>query len=239
MPEAVEIETDARCNRACAYCPVSIADKRTGQMSEETYKKIIEELKEWGFRGRLSYHFYNEPMMDKRLPSFIAYSRKELKKATLVLFTNGDYLTAENIPELFHLELDRIHISLHNEKIQERIKKLLPALPKNLLKKIDVKSYFNAEEPMSNRGGLINIQEDNFKLIDYNPGCYMIAFMVVNWEGKVVLCCNDFHAKHVLGKVESRPIRQIWQNSSKLRRQIYLGKYTLDICKDCNIPASG
>jgi hypothetical protein len=63
----VEIETAASGNRRCHHCPVSTHGARTGQMPRELFAKIISDLREMGFRGTMSFHFYNEPLLDDRL----------------------------------------------------------------------------------------------------------------------------------------------------------------------------
>lgn len=67
----IEIETITECNRKCVYCPNYQYDRGKHLMSEKCYKKIIDELAGIGFRGRVSPHFYGEPLLDKRLPDLI------------------------------------------------------------------------------------------------------------------------------------------------------------------------
>ena len=60
----IEIEINHDCNRACAYCPnSSLKRKNQGQMSERLFLRLLGQLKEIGYRGRISYHFYNEPLL--------------------------------------------------------------------------------------------------------------------------------------------------------------------------------
>ena len=91
--EAVEIETTTVCNRTCSYCPNSAIKRPAGNMDEALFRSIIDSLKEMDFSGRVSPHFYGEPLVDRRILKFIAYTREKLPKAFIKLFTNGDLLT--------------------------------------------------------------------------------------------------------------------------------------------------
>ncbi|MDP8209261.1 MAG: hypothetical protein P9M05_00510, partial [Candidatus Stygibacter australis] len=67
---SVNIETISMCNRSCEFCfNHPRFEKRTqGEMSSGLWKKVMNELAEVNFCGRIGPHFYNEPLLDKRLP---------------------------------------------------------------------------------------------------------------------------------------------------------------------------
>jgi cyclic pyranopterin phosphate synthase len=75
---SVAIEISTFCNRTCYYCPNSIEETPVDFMTEKTFNKIIAQLKEINYSGVILYHFYNEPLLDKRLPSFIRHVKKNL-----------------------------------------------------------------------------------------------------------------------------------------------------------------
>lgn len=74
-PWSVALETGGPCNRACHYCPVSL-HARPGEMPRPLFEKIIDDLVSIGFSRTLSFHFYNEPLMDARLPGLVAHARE-------------------------------------------------------------------------------------------------------------------------------------------------------------------
>lgn len=64
----------------------------------------------------------------------------------------------------------------------------------------------------------------------------MWSSTVLTWDGKVVPCCFDKDAKHVLGCATSTPFKQIW-NSSKynaFRKAVFTSRQSIDICKNCS-----
>ncbi|MBU1121026.1 radical SAM protein, partial [Candidatus Micrarchaeota archaeon] len=92
MFDAVEIETNTECNRKCVNCPNFLFEREKGLMETNLYKKIINELSETKYNGRLSPHFYNEPLLDKRLLLLMSYTRDKLPEAFICVYTNGDLL---------------------------------------------------------------------------------------------------------------------------------------------------
>ena len=75
MFRTVAIEVSSYCNRKCSYCPVSKEEEKIPKefMEMDLFKKIIRQLQDMNFKGSIMYHFYNEPLLDERLPEFISY----------------------------------------------------------------------------------------------------------------------------------------------------------------------
>lgn len=64
----------------------------------------------------------------------------------------------------------------------------------------------------------------------------MWSSTVLTWDGKVVPCCFDKDAKHILGCATSTPFKQIW-NSEKynaFRKAVFTSRQSIDICKNCS-----
>jgi radical SAM protein with 4Fe4S-binding SPASM domain len=63
----------------------------------------------------------------------------------------------------------------------------------------------------------------------------MWSSSVVTWDGKVVPCCFDKDAKHVLGNLKTGDLTEIWKSSvySDFRRTILKGRSGVDICTNC------
>ncbi len=113
----VNIETTAYCNRKCSFCFYAdrFPKREQGIMKEEVYKKVIDDLAAYGFRGRLSPHSYGEPLLDKRLPSLMEYTRKKLPWCTLDVRTNGDYLTEDLLLTLLNKGVDSFLITNYDD----------------------------------------------------------------------------------------------------------------------------
>lgn len=59
---------------------------------------------------------------------------------------------------------------------------------------------------------------------------------VLTWDGKVVPCCFDKDAKHVLGSIEDLDFNSIWKSEryGKFRQAVLLGRNDIEICKNCS-----
>ena len=59
---------------------------------------------------------------------------------------------------------------------------------------------------------------------------------VLTWDGKVVPCCFDKDASHVLGNVTDQHFRGIWKSKEyqKFRYSVLVNRQEIDICKNCS-----
>ena len=64
---------------------------------------------------------------------------------------------------------------------------------------------------------------------------------VITWDGKVVPCCFDKDASHVLGDLNNKSFRDIWfgEENRLFRQQILTYRSTIDICKNCTTGLRG
>ncbi|GAA0877276.1 hypothetical protein GCM10009119_02440 [Algoriphagus jejuensis] len=58
---------------------------------------------------------------------------------------------------------------------------------------------------------------------------------VVTWDGKVVPCCFDKDASHVMGELKSQPLALIWNSLAYLnfRKQLLTDRTQIEICRNC------
>jgi radical SAM protein with 4Fe4S-binding SPASM domain len=58
---------------------------------------------------------------------------------------------------------------------------------------------------------------------------------VITWDGKVVPCCFDKDAKHVMGDLHQQSMREVWNSSAyrQFREQLFKGRKEMEICKNC------
>jgi hypothetical protein len=116
FPLKVQIQTHTRCNAACDMCPYPEIAGADGfahtQMSEATYREILRQLSAHPVE-RVSLFLMNEPLLDKRLPDWIALARASLPHTTLGLFSNGSPLTVSLARRLADAGLDELSVSVH------------------------------------------------------------------------------------------------------------------------------
>jgi len=58
---------------------------------------------------------------------------------------------------------------------------------------------------------------------------------VVTWDGKVVPCCFDKDAAHVMGELKSNAMESIWKSIPyfNFRKQLLADRTQIEICKNC------
>ena len=232
----INIEINTSCTRRCSYCPNSVYErgllKNQKLMKEDTFKKIVDELSEINFRGVLTPVHYGEPLLDKRVFHFMAYAKKKLPKATLLIFSNGDCLTPQTYEKLISSGVTRFALTQHEGPTSKNLEGLKNYIRMHPRKKVRASfSEFNNQTPLFNRGGLVHP-----KKILYEPACsWPNNALVIDVEGNVILCCNDYLSSIKLGNVKDEKVLEIWESKKyrNLRKGFLRGKYPLKICKKC------
>lgn len=200
--EHLEIETYNRCNGVCDFCPVSVkAESRPEKyMDEKLFKKLIDELAEMDYHGRLALFSNNEPFLDDRILAFHKYAREKLPHARMHLFTNGTLLTLDKFIELMNY-LDELIIDNYNQELKlipncQKIKAYCEEHPE-LIKRVTI-SLRKPKEILATRGGDAPNRHEQVSYKDtkcVNP----FVEMIVRPDGKVSLCCNDPLGKNTMG----------------------------------------
>jgi radical SAM protein with 4Fe4S-binding SPASM domain len=64
----------------------------------------------------------------------------------------------------------------------------------------------------------------------------MWSSSVITWDGKVVPCCFDKDAKHILGTMDSSDFSSIWKSPvyNRFRQSVLRSRNAIDICKNCS-----
>lgn len=235
--DVVAIETVGNCNRACGYCPVSVAPKRTGRLPDKVIYRIFDELGALGFRGKLTYHFYNEPMLDTRMPDLVAYSALKVPLATRHLTSNGDLLDEDKLRMLFDKGASVIAISAHDNATYERFIAIKQRLGSGL--KLRIRPYFKVGDGsgaarITNRAGAIDLSayaaEES---VEAGPeGCNRVE-LNIDYLGNVHPCCMDFTAGYVLGNVFDASLADLWAQALPQFKEHFFGNYSKEVCRKC------
>lgn len=229
--KGVEIETITTCNRKCPNCPNAYSKREDALMDNDLYKKIIDELVEIKFCGRISPHFYGEPLLDKRLPSLISYARRKLPFAHIRIFTNGDFLTKEMFDRLIENGVDDFCVTQYSKSMPKTMKQLFSQLDTKDKKKVLYRVI--GEIKLSSRGGLVPLK--NFEKLE---SCdFPSSTVIIDYKGRVIFCCDDYLSKYAFGNVSSEKLIDIWNKEEyrKIRRNLLKGIFDLDICKNCGL----
>ncbi len=230
----VEIETTTACNLRCSYCPNSKFDrgliKNKKDIDLKLFKKIIGELSEIRYNGRISPHFYGEPLLDSRLVDLVKYAKKKIPSSSIVIYTNGELLTLNKYLLLIKAGVQEFVITQH---LKRKSKNVSDVIEYRKNKGNDgVILYYESldEKDLNNRGGLVSVKAKTMK------SCMLPSnALTIDHTGNVILCCNDYLSSVVLGNINKEKIISIWNKPGykQLRKDIRKGKFTLNLCKKC------
>ncbi|MBF0485490.1 MAG: radical SAM protein [Candidatus Omnitrophica bacterium] len=227
-PAVVELETISTCNLKCPYCPNSKYARRHQRMSEEDFKRIIDELHDWGFQGFLGTAFLCEPLTDERCLSLFSYARKKLPLAKMHLTTNGTLLTPELLKNLLDNAFHTMRITQHTKvlKNEPELAALLEKYPE----------YINSVTVLRPGWTPLNYAgEVDGEYAPYRKQCAYYNIMTIDCYGQLVMCCRDIFGKNKYGSLSDGTLQEMWIKSEPVRRLLYTGKHNqkLPICHKC------
>ena len=110
----VVLETTAKCNRKCSFCPSSVSPREEHQMPMELVTKVLDELKELKFAGQLHLYMYGEPLRDPRLADIARMARERMPKVSIMINTNTDYVrTYEDLAVLIRSGINQMELNIY------------------------------------------------------------------------------------------------------------------------------
>jgi len=232
--KSVAIEINSACNRKCPFCPNMSHHRDPEFLQEELVNKVIGELKKMKFKGELCFHLYNEPLLDIRLPKFIAYARKCLPLAYIYINTNGDLLNLSMWENLRKQGLDFALVTQYDGKVSDNILNILDHLQEAEKKHFCCRIF--TPETANNRAGLVN--KSIPVQLPLNKYCPRPAYQLcINYRGKAIICCNDYLGLVETGDIRKDAIEDIWRNKifRHYRRTLYFGnRKLLMLCDNCD-----
>jgi radical SAM protein with 4Fe4S-binding SPASM domain len=231
---AVEIEINHACNRRCSYCPNSVSKrKHTGEIDPVLYDRLMQELANLSFEGRISYDFYNEPLLHSDFEGIVAQTRLYLPKASIVVYTNGTLLTQERVEKCLDLGVSEFVVTQHEKDKGYAFDEVYEGL--GSARKHRVKYRTHRELKLTNRGGMLkHLGKDGLVLAP----CHIPSMIVtVTVSGNVLPCFEDYEEKLVMGNLRERSLMEIWNSEkyARFRKDLKYGqRHAQSPCKDCN-----
>ena len=230
----ISVEISTYCNRKCSYCPNYNYETPKLYADENIVYKTIDYLAELNYSGWISFSFYNEPTLDERLITFIKYANNKIPKATIMIFSNGDFLNIEKAKEYKDAGVDQFIITIHDKNPDKLFTKL-----SEIQKEIGASFYIQILKPenLQTRAGEIKIKTSKpFKYCDFirNP--------VIDKDGNMLICCNDYFRKNKMGNIMEKPLLEIWNKSEykSLRKELrsnlknaVKNKIVPELCQKC------
>lgn len=232
----VEFNLFTNCTRTCSFCPVSnpnFYSRRNQKMDFLLYAKIIDDLAEIKYAGKILYSGFSEPLMHSEIADFISYTKNKLPLCSVEIVSNGDLVSEKKLRTLFSSGLDTISISMYDGAHQIDIfTSIASALSLNSEQVILRRRYFESGDyglTITNRGGLVDSNKyraENENMIISLPlkeACFYPFYMTkVDYNGDVLLCSHDWSKKLILGNLAKDKLYDIWMGDTieEIRRQL-------------------
>ena len=256
QPREVALETYAKCNAACVFCPYPTLDRIGEKMSDDLIIDLIDQMSEWDKPFYFSPFKVNEPLLDKRL---ITICKDVLMNTNGIirLFSNGSALTPKKIEEIATLDrLEHLWISLNDYRAKE-YRELMNLDFENTASKLDYlhESGFpfrvvlstvgfpneefrrycfdrwpNFESFAIHRSGWLgDIEPQDRPIPEHECGRWWEMSIMAN--GIVSLCCMDGQGKYPQGDVKAESLLDIY---AKMREHRVRKKRDWFPCNTCN-----
>ena len=240
MPTWVELSLIDVCNRKCTFCPKSdekVAPDTFQKMNKKIIDEIHDQLLEIHFEGTISLCGYGEPLLHKD----ISYIVKKLSNVSKVeIITNGDVLSSKKLQDLYISNVSKVLVSMYDGPQQiEKFKKMTlnANVPEDIVILRDrwYDKYNDFGVKLTNRAGTVSTGEQE-KIGKYKNCYYPTYQFLIDWDGNVYLCPQDWQRKNPMGNVMQETIFQIWKGKTltNYRKNLLSGKRCVNPCSSCN-----
>lgn len=226
----LEINVTNSCNRVCDNCPHSVEDYeyQYGRADLSLFNTLAAQLIEKNYNGSIVLCGFGEPTMYKHLA--LAVEILSATNANIELITNGELLNRDNVAELFSVGLSVLNISVYEESFLEHAHQLVAGLKEDQWL---IRDRYSEKQAVVNR---IEIFKD-IKTTDRSTPCWLPAYkMLLDHNGDVMLCCNDWTRSTVFGNIFETNVWDIWTEKMQAKRlELLEGKNITGVCTNCNV----
>ena len=244
----VEFNITGLCNRLCVFCPrvdPQVFPNVNEHMSLDLYRKILTDLKDINYTGRVGISGFSEPLLHPRLMDFLRASKEILPECWLEIVSNGDRVTAKAMQNFVNAGLNTLHISMYDgpEQIDHFETMIQEAgLPSGVV--ILRKRYLPPEDGyginLTNRAGMVSVKEAGVAtlLAPMKHPCYYTHYrMMIDYTGEVLLCPHDWGKKLIAGNLNQEHICDIWTGPilTSIRKRLGNAERGFPPCNKCDV----
>jgi radical SAM protein with 4Fe4S-binding SPASM domain len=241
FPEHIFIQTNNRCTRKCSFCWYGLPDAYVPDhvMSDLLFKKIIGDLSEINYAGRISLFEINEPLTDPLLVERVRYVKEELPDCWQLVATNGDLLTELKMIALLEAGLDYLVINSYSFQNYQRSERLLRTMSAAHRSRIIHNACLSPSFAKDNRAG--NLPQIEMIKRPLHEACGRVNHLLyIKPDGTVVCCVGDFFNKNVVGNVNEDRVLDVWfgKRFRFFRKSLNRGNRKVSaLCEKCNVGA--
>ena len=257
--ERLQVESQSHCNRSCWFCPrtydqsgkyrSATGTSVSAQMPTRKILDLLDQAQALGFRERVGFHHYSEPLLDERNITLAREARQRGMKP--YLHTNGDVLTRD---DRLCNEVRRVYglivVGLYDYQTNEELKRAMAYWQDRL-------AGANLEFSPIGASGVSSAHsigipralvppDDRMALPDLtfaNAPCHRpLVRMIIQHDGCVCNCCEDTYGAFDLGNVHQRSLEGVWfsEQHVKVIQDLIAGRRkAYDLCRKCPQPPTG
>ncbi|WP_028862527.1 radical SAM/SPASM domain-containing protein [Psychromonas aquimarina] len=236
----LELSPIDTCNRSCVFCPKTDPSKAPNQphvMPPMLYQKLADELKAINYQGTVMLAGYGEPLLSKHIVDMVSVFSAVCNTE---ITTNGDPLNKRKIQQLLDAGVGKIVVSMYDGPEQiDHYKHLFSQANAPLDSYILRDRWYGESEEyglkLTNRAGVLSFGEKVEKL-HHHPCYYPDYMMMVDWNGDVMLCTQDWNRRIKSGNLSFNSLVEVWQSKllKRYRSHLHAGKRDLPPCNQCN-----
>jgi len=223
----ISIQTQTGCNYNCPFCPANKPGLNLyggaapgAKMDFNLFKSIIDQLSKLAFKGRISPDAMNEPLIDERLTDLVSIIKRKCPHAFLFIQTNGSLLNKKLIVELIKAGINEIYVNdyTEGEAILSRLANMSLDKRYRIHITLERRSF---TERLSNRAGNIKLSRELAEPLKI-PCVKPFRQINITYDGRAILCCQDWQFTQVLGDAKRETLLDIWTNEfyDKIRNEL-------------------
>ena len=239
----IEVNATELCNRTCVFCPRHDPEVYPNQhlhMTPYMASIIAKNIADAKYFGRISFSGYGENLMYKEFPEVVREFRKALPNNIIECNTNGDILLKKDglARSLYESGLSFLYINMYDGEWQRD--EFLEVLDREKIPSdwYTFRKHWIDEDyglKLNNRSGVLKWVDAETDL--KNPCYYPSYKMMVDWNGNVLFCSNDWGREHVVGNLLHHKIKDIWlgEKMRAFREKLGEGERQFSPCQNCSV----
>lgn len=238
---SIFFEVRTMCNGSCMFCAASIQNEKREDISMdvELYRKIINELIDMNYTGRIAYHVNNDPLLFQDLTEFIRIAKENLPESHIHICTNGKALNRRKAQSLYDAGVDEVVVNYYRSDNSKDTPGVFTDIADDVSRRKGVKFTLNhrsINEVLESRAGTAPNKNEKSK---WPRGYCQRPFdqFNVTADGRVSKCCADLYFNDIMGNVNDKSAQDIWYGDKfgKVRESLLKGdRELIDGCNKCD-----
>jgi MoaA/NifB/PqqE/SkfB family radical SAM enzyme len=234
--EGILLETTNRCNYANCHhrCPIHSMKERK-ILPLKIIEKILKELGEHNYGGRIYPFCYSEPLIDPRFFKIMEMINKYVPKAKVWFYTNG-FMVDENM--LMDIadnceSVKRVIFSIYNYEDERYFHKMIKRLRNKVPFELRAYGRYPMNKKMNDKVEWYDNEPINIKRSCPAP----YKYIYINSSGDITICCHDWKAMHTFGSILNKSLVDIIKSKEMIDTYVNLSNKKREqyfLCSRCH-----